>query len=191
MIPSQALLNCVSASLVAVSRVIHGDQAHSKIINKIQLKILRRISILYALDVQDALFVSLVRRSRVLNMPERAPGLPVIIGTLPIPLELILVDIKPNHSLFTLLTTHNRITDKDHFSILKLACEIQIRTAVIHPGLAPKPAFGIINRKAKTMQIGPEQPCHPRFVRRDSFLCHLRPNAPPIHPTKSQIDFQG
>src|SRR5215213_10486017 len=88
-----------------------------------------------------------------MNLPEGAPGLTAIIGTFPIPIELRLFNVVPDHSLLAFLSTNECISRQSHFPIFEYACEIEIGTVVIHPGLAPQFTFGVIDGKANSMQI--------------------------------------
>ena len=83
--------------------------------------------------------------SSVLDLPQGAPALAAIIGAFPIPIELIRVDIEPDHALFTRLPADDGIAGEDHPVVFEAAGEIQIGAVIIHPGLAPQFPFGVID----------------------------------------------
>src|SRR5919109_5365075 len=93
----------------------------------------------------------------VTNLPQHAPGLPAVVGTLPVPVEAALFDVVPDHSLSAFLAAHDGIPRQDHLPILECACEIEIRAVVIHPGLAPELALRVIGGNAHPMQVGPNE----------------------------------
>src|SRR5690349_5583038 len=53
----------------------------------------------------------------VFDLPECTPRTSSIVRTFPVPFELSLFDVIPDHPLLTLLSAHNCITPQDHFPI--------------------------------------------------------------------------
>ena len=68
-------------------------------------------------------------------------------------MELAGFDIVPDHPLLAGLAADNGIAPQDHSSLLEPAGEIEIRSIAIHPCLAPKLAFRVIDRDADPGKI--------------------------------------
>ena len=83
--------------------------------------------------------------SRIFDLPQCAPALASVVGVFPIPIELIRLDIEPDHALFAFLTAHNGVAAEDHPVVFESACEVQIGAVIIHPGLAPQVPFRVID----------------------------------------------
>src|SRR5215216_5242446 len=113
--------------------------------------------------------VDLLWNSLIMNLPECAPGLTTVIGALPIPAELILLDVIPDHALFALFAADNCIAGEYHSILCELAGEIEIGAGVIHPGLAPQLPLGVIRRDADSMQVGRVEIFMDNFPIQDSF----------------------
>src|SRR5690242_10877425 len=91
---------------------------------------------------------------RVMNLPEHAPGLPAVVGALPVPFELLRLDVIPHHALLAFLPAHHGVADQSHLSLLECPCEIEVCAAAVDPGLAPETALKVVGGKAHSMQVG-------------------------------------
>src|SRR5215211_138238 len=53
----------------------------------------------------------------VFDLPKCPPGISAIIRAFPVPIELTIFDVVPDHSLFIFLAADNGIARQDHFPI--------------------------------------------------------------------------
>ena len=76
----------------------------------------------------------------VLNLPFHIPGFAAVIGTFPVSVDFVGLDVVPDHALFAGITAYDGITGQNHLSIMEVARKVQVDAVVAGTtGCVPRP----------------------------------------------------